>query len=300
MLKWTTLLSVALGLIAPASLHEAFDAQQAYNYTAQVAGFGERMPESPGHQKTVDLIYQVLKKNGAQIEADKFTAKTPRGNVPVHNIIGKFNVSADPNQPIFILAGHYDTLFQKGFIGANDGASSTAILLSFADALSKQKTKMQVWLMWTDLEEAIESFVGDDGLYGSRHFAQLLASDGRAKRVRGFFLLDMIGDKNLGVCLERNSTRALQDTIAQAAKMLGTTKYFFQSECDIIDDHKSFLDVGIPSVDVVDAEFGRMGPQFDGMGEFHHANSDTMDKVSKNSLDIVGRTILQTVELLDR
>jgi len=71
-------------------------------------------------------------------------------------------------------------------------------------------------------------------------------------------------------------------------------------ECDIIDDHKSFLDVGIPSVDVVDAEFGRMGPQFDGMGEFHHANSDTMDKVSKNSLDIVGRTILQTVELLDK
>jgi len=70
MLKWTSLLSVALGLIAPASLHEAFDAQQAYNYTAQVAGFGERMPESPGHQKTVDLIYQVLKKNGAQIEAD--------------------------------------------------------------------------------------------------------------------------------------------------------------------------------------------------------------------------------------
>ena len=136
MLKWTTLLSVALGLIAPASLHEAFDAQQAYNYTAQVAGFGERMPESPGHQKTVDLIYQVLKKNGAQIEADKFTAKTPRGMVPVHNIIGKFNVTADLNQPIFILAGHYDTLFQKGFIGANDGASSTAILLSFADALS--------------------------------------------------------------------------------------------------------------------------------------------------------------------
>ena len=281
------------------SLHEEFNGQQAFAYTAQVAGFGERWPGSPGYQKTRDLIQQVLKKNGAQIEADDFTAQTPRGPIAVHNIIGKFNVTADPQQPIFILAGHYDTLFKPGFIGANDGASSTAILLSFADALSKHKTKMQVWLVWTDLEEAIEAFVGDDGLYGSRHLAQKLKSDGRASRVRGFFLLDMIGDKDLGVCREVGSTGALQDSIAQAAKQLNNTKYFFQYACEIIDDHKSFLDVGIPAVDVVDAEFGRMGAQFDGMGEFHHANTDTMDKVSRQSLEIVGRTILLTVELLD-
>ena len=97
---------------APAPLHDAFSSKGAYDYTAQVAGFGERMPGSPGHQKTQDLIQQVLKKNGAQIEADDFTAKTPRGPIAVHNIIGKFNVTADPKQPIFILAGHYDTLFK--------------------------------------------------------------------------------------------------------------------------------------------------------------------------------------------
>lgn len=292
--------AVALLTLALGPLHDGFNSDQAYKYTAQVAGFGERWPGSPGHQKTEDLIHQVLKKDGAQVEADDFTATTPRGAVAVHNIIGKFNVSADPKQPIFILAGHYDTLFTKGFIGANDGASSTAILLSFADALAHQKTNMQIWLVWTDLEEAIESFVGDDGLYGSRHLAQKLSKDGRGARVRGFFLLDMIGDKNLGVCRETGSTASLQDTIARAAKLLGTTKSFFQYQCDIIDDHKSFLDVGIPAVDVVDAEFGRMGPGFDGMGEFHHANTDTMDKVSRNSLEIVGRTILQTVELLDK
>ena len=300
MLKTIALLTTLLLTQASGSLHDAFNGQQAYDYTAQVAGFGERMPGSPGHQKTEDLIHQVLKKDGAQLEADDFTAKTPRGNVVVHNIIGKFNVTNDPNQPIFILGGHYDTLFKKGFIGANDGGSSTAILLSFADALAHHKTRMQVWLMWTDLEEAIENFVGDDGLYGSRHFAQKLAQDGRAKRVRGFFLLDMIGDKDLNVCHEDGSTKALQDTIAQAAKMLETTKYFFQYNCDIIDDHISFLNAGMPAVDVVDAEFGRMGRQFDSMGEFHHANTDTMDKVSKDSLNIVGRTILQTVELLDK
>ena len=285
---------------APVALHEAFDSQGCYGYTAQVAGFGERMPGSPGHQKTEDLIHAVLKKDGAQVEADDFTATTPRGPVPVHNIIGKFNVTADPAQKIFILAGHYDTLFKKGFIGANDGASSTAILLSFADALAHQKTKMQIWLVWTDLEEAVVDFTDTDGLYGSKHLANKLKANGTSTRVKGFFLLDMIGDKDLGVLKESQSTRWLQDFISQAAKQLGYTKYFFQDPVEAItDDHISFKDVGIPVVDVVDAYYGRMGPSFDGMGEFHHANTDTMDKVSKLSLEIVGRTILLTVELLD-
>ena len=289
-----------LGQGAPAaSLHDAYSAAAAYAYTARVAGFGERWPGSPGHRKTQDLIKQVLVKNGARIETDDFTATTPRGPIAVSNIIGKFNVTADPKQSIFILAGHYDTLFKPGFIGANDGASSTGILLAFADALKDQKTKMQIWLVWTDLEEALESFVGDDGLYGSRHLAQKLAANGTVPRIKGFFLLDMIGDKDLGVARETTSKAWLQDYIAQAAKQLGYGQYFFQYEASIIDDHAPFLRAGVPAVDVVDARFGRMGPQLDGMGEFHHANTDTMDKVSQRSLEIVGRTVLRAVELLD-
>jgi Zn-dependent M28 family amino/carboxypeptidase len=299
---------VRLGLIAAAlaawagaagSLHDGFDAQRAYSYTARIAGFGERWPGSPGHQKTEDLIHQVLQRNGARVEADDFTASTPRGPVTVHNIIGKFNVTADPKQTIFILAGHYDTLFQPGFIGANDGASSTAILLAFADALAGRKTKLQIWLVWTDLEEAINSFDENDGLYGSRHLAQKLAANGTAARIRGFFLLDMIGDKDLGVARETGSDRGLQDYIARAARQLGYGQYFFQYDMEIIDDHVPFIRAGVPAVDVVDAMYGRMGPQFDSMGEFHHTNADTMDKVSQRSLDVVGRTILLTVELLD-
>jgi glutaminyl-peptide cyclotransferase len=296
---------VALGLIAaalaaPASLHDGFNSPQAYAYTARIAGFGERWPGSPGHKKTEDLIHQVLQKDGARIEADDFTASTPRGPVAVHNIIGKFNASADPNQRIFILAGHYDTLFQPGFIGANDGASSTAILLAFADALAGRKTKMQIWLVWTDLEEAIHSFDDADGLYGSRHLAEELAANETARRIRGFFLLDMIGDKDLGVARETGSDRGLQDFIARAARQLGYSQYFFQYGTEIIDDHVPFIRAGVPAVDVVDAMYGRMGPSFDSMGEFHHSNADTMDKVSQHSLEVAGRTILLTVELLDR
>jgi glutaminyl-peptide cyclotransferase len=284
---------------APISLHDAFNSQQAYAYTAEVAGFGERWPGSPGHKKTEDLIHQVLQRGGAQIETDDFIASTPRGPVTVHNIIGKFNVSANPKQDIFVLAGHYDTLFRPGFIGANDGASSTAILLAFADALAHQKTRMQIWLVWTDLEEAIHAFGGPDGLYGSRHLADKLAANGMISRIRGLFLLDMIGDKDLNVAREMGSSGWLQNFIAQAANQLGYNRYFFQYETNIIDDHNSFIQVGIPAVDVVDAEYGRMGIRFDAMGEFHHSNADTMDKVSQHSLEIVGRTILLTLELLD-
>jgi glutaminyl-peptide cyclotransferase len=290
--------SAALPLNA-ATLHELYNPQQAYNYTAQVAAFGERWPGSPGHQKTEDLIHEVLKKDDAQIESDNFTADTPRGSVPVHNIIAKFNVTADPNQKIFILAGHYDTLFKPGFIGANDGASSTAILLAFADALAHQKTKMQIWLVWTDLEEAIEQFANGDGLYGSTHLANKLAAQGLVPRIRGFFLLDMIGDKDLSVAKEINSSQELQKVIYQAARQLDNSKYFFQYQADIIDDHAPFLQIGVPAVDVVDAEFGPMGPGYDSMGKYHHTNEDTIDKVSSHSLEIVGRTILLTIELLD-
>jgi Zn-dependent M28 family amino/carboxypeptidase len=294
---WTFLTTA---LFSAASLHDGFNAQQAYDYTAKVVSFGERWPGSPGHKKTEDLIHQVLQKDGAQIETDDFTAKSPKGPIAVHNIIGKFNVSGDPKQKIFILAGHYDTLFQRGFLGANDAGSSTAILLAFADALAGQKTKMQIWLVWTDFEEAVNSvFDADNGLYGSRHLAAKLKANGMVPRIRGFFLLDMIGDKDLSIDRETNSARWLQDYIAQAAAQLGYGRYFFRYEEGIIDDQQPFIDVGIPAVDVVDAMYGRMGPGFDNMGEFHHANSDTMDKLSVHSFEVVGRTILRAVELID-
>lgn len=296
-----TLVVSGLRCLSAASLHDAYDPKQAYAYTAQIVGFGERQPGQIGHKKTEDLILEVLQKDGAQVERDDFTAKTPRGDVPGHNIIGKFNSTGNPRQPVFILAGHYDTLVKKGFIGANDGGSSTAILLSFADALAHQKTTMQIWLFWTDVEEGtFENFEGHpDGLYGSMRYAQKLAASGLIPRIKGFFLLDMIGDKDLNVARESQSTRWLQDFISQAAQQLGYAQNFFQYATPITDDQVSFLTVGIPAVDVVDAQFGRIGPNFDGMGEFHHANTDTMDKVSQKSLEIVGRTILLTVELID-
>ena len=172
--------------------------------------------------------------------------------------------------------------------------------LAFSDVLAHQKTAMQIWLFWTDLEEAVRSLDGNDGLYGSKHLAQKLAANGNLSRIRGLFLLDMIGDKDLNVARETGSSAALQKVIAQAANQLGYARYFFHYNVSIIDDHAPFIEVGVPAVDVVDAQFGRMGVFFDAMGEFHHSNADTMDKVSQHSLEVVGRTILLTVEMLDK
>ena len=119
-------------------------------------------------------------------------------------------------------------------------------------------------------------------------------------RASGLLLLDMIGDKDLNVARETGSSASVQKIIAQAANQLGYARYFFQYDVAIIDDQVPFIKVGIPSVDVVDAQYGRMGVFFDSMGEFHHSNADTMDKVSQHSLEVVGRTILLSVELLDR
>ncbi|MGH9475988.1 MAG: M28 family metallopeptidase [Terriglobales bacterium] len=296
----TALLALALAVPgAVPSLHEAFNAEQCYSYTAEIVGFGMRYPGSTGHQKTEDLVRQVVKRDGGQFSTDDFVDNSPRGKVPVHNLIGKFNGSKNANQPIFILAGHYDTLFKpKGFVGANDGGSSTAILLSFADALREAKpTHMQIWLVWTDFEEAVDSFQGSDGLVGSRHLAHEIAAEGLVPRIRGFFLLDMIGDKNLNVDKESSSTPWLQSFIMSAAQKLGYQQYFFKYSTEIIDDQKSFADVGIPVVDVVDAQFGPMPG--DGMGAYHHTLQDTLDKVSAHSLMVVGRTVLLAVELID-
>lgn len=276
----------------------AFDSSRAFEHMRQLVAIGPRPSGSAAIQQARGYIEAQLKAAGLTPQEQAFEAQTPFGVVRMANVIARIP-GARPER--ILITGHFDTkLFRQfRFVGANDGGSSTGIVLAFADALKGQKTRMQVWLMWTDLEEAIESFQGDDGLYGSRHFAQKLKADGLVPRIRGFFLLDMIGDTDLNVSQEQESSPVLQAMIAKAADELGYTKYFFQSRSDIIDDHISFKNVGIPSVDVVDAEFGRMGPQFDGMGEFHHANTDTIDKVSQKSLEIVGRTILRTVELMD-
>ena len=139
----------------------------------------------------------------------------------MRNIIAKFPGKKDG---IIVVAGHYDTNLPlpKTYVGANDGGSSTGLLLELADVLrGKQLEGYSVWLVWLDGEEATVHWTDTDSLYGSRHLAQLWQQDGTAKKIKAFLLLDMVGDADLNIDRDLNSTVWLEDLVRDAATRSG-------------------------------------------------------------------------------
>jgi Zn-dependent M28 family amino/carboxypeptidase len=258
-------------------------------YVKEVVAFGPRPSGSPAHVKLEDYILSKLK--GVEVEQDRFTAQTPVGKMPMNNIIAKFPGKKDG---IIVVAGHYDTLFsQPKFVGANDGGSSTALLLALADQFrGKQLDGYSVWLLWTDGEEAFVHWTNTDSVYGSRQLAQKWQQDGTAGKVKAFILVDMIGDADLDLLKDTNSTAWLTDTVYKAASNLGYQSHFFQRTSAIDDDHMPFGRAGIPVVDLIDFTYGYNNV-------FWHTPDDTVDKLSAQSLAIVADVVLETIRLVN-
>jgi Zn-dependent M28 family amino/carboxypeptidase len=269
----------------------SIDAARAMQYTGEVTAFGPRPIGSANHKKLEQYIYAHLK--GDQVEDDLFTADTPEGKFPVRNIIAKFPGTKDG---IIVIAGHYDTnypLRDTGYVGANDGGSSTALLLELANQLrGKKRNGYSVWLLWTDGEEAVKYWTDTDSVYGARHLAEVWQKDGALKKIKAFLLEDMIGDADLNIEHEEQSSPWLEDLIYQAASRYGYQSYFFGRTLAINDDHLPFVQRGVPSADLIDMNYGYNDV-------FHHTPQDTMDKLSPKSLQIVGSVILETVQMLD-
>ena len=282
----------AAGAAADTSPAPAFNSTRAMQYLKEVAAFGPRPIGSANHKKLEDYIHAHLK--GDVVEDDAFTADTPEGKFPVRNIIAKFPGTRDG---IIVIAGHYDTnypLRDTGYVGANDGGSSTAILLEFANQLrGKKRDGYSVWLFWTDAEEAVKQWTATDSLYGSRHLAEKWQKDGTLKNIKAFLLEDMIGDADLNVDQETNSTPWLESTVYQAATRLGYQSHFFGRTISVEDDHLPFVQRGVPCADLIDLDYGYNNV-------FHHTPQDTVDKVSPKSLEIVGSVTLETVTLLEK
>ncbi len=260
-------------------------------YTREIVAFGPRPIGSANHQKLENYIYSHLKSD--QVEDDLFTADTPEGKFPVRNIIAKFPGTRDG---IIVIAGHYDTnypLRNTGYVGANDGGSSTAILLELANQLrGKKRAGYSVWLLWTDGEEAVKGWSSTDSLYGARQLAENWRKDGTLKNIKAFLLADMIGDADLNIDRDQNSTPWLEDLVHQAATRLGYQSHFFGRTIVVEDDHLPFVHLGVPSADLIDLDYGYNNV-------FHHTPDDTLDKLSPDSLQIVGSVILETVRMLD-
>ncbi len=267
------------------------DGDKTMQYVKDVVAFGSRPPGSPAHQKLEEYILSKLK--GVDVEQDKFTADTPAGNFPVNNIIAKF---PGKKNGVIVVAGHYDTNYPlpKSYVGANDGGSSTALLLSLADQLrGKERDGYSVWLVWTDAEEAFVKWTDSDSLYGTKQLAQKWKADGTASKIKAFILVDMIGDADLDIQKDANSTPWLTDLVYQAATNLGYQSHFFQQTVGMDDDHIPFAKIGIPVIDLIDFTYGYNNV-------FHHTPEDTIDKLSPQSLAITGDVVMETIELLDQ
>ena len=280
----------------------AVDGDRAMQYVKEIVRFGPRPVGSASHKRVEEYISSHLK--GDQVEDDIFTADTPEGKFPVRNIIAKYPGTKDG---IIIIANHYDTnypLRKTSFVGANDGTSSSGLLLELANHLrGKQRDGYSIWLVWDDAEEAMkpdgsggqpnEMPFSQDSLYGITHLAEKWQGDGTLKKVKAFILTDMIGDSDLNVERETNSTPWLEDVVYEAAKRLGYQSHFFGRQMEVGDDHLPFVKRGVPSVDLIDFSYGYNVA-------YWHSTEDTIDKLSPRSLQIVGSVVLETVRILDK
>jgi Zn-dependent M28 family amino/carboxypeptidase len=284
--------------VAPhAVVAQHFNGNKALTYAQQFVDIGPRWPTSQGHVKAEAFLRDHFKHD--QLEEDAFTANTPIGPVNLRNFIVRFPGKKDG---IIVLSTHYETnypLKNINFVGANDGASTTGLLMAIADQLRETVARNKVldgysvWLVFFDGEEAFQSWSASDSTYGSRHLAARWGRDGTLTKIKAFMLADMIGDKDLDIQRETQSTAWLVELVRQAAHKYGYDRYIFQKDEPVEDDHLPFVERGVPSIDVIDLDYGPNN-------SYHHTAQDTMDKISARSLTIDGDVFLETIRLIDQ
>ena len=277
--------------VQPAGDH--FSGAKALEYTRRyVAASGPRWVGSPGHAKAEAFLKKEFAKD--DLVLDSFTSSTPAGPMEMHNYIVRFPGKKDG---VIVAATHYETnypLRNINYVGANDGGSTTGLLIEMANHLRGRKLDgYSVWLVFFDGEESISGqWSASDSTYGSRHLAAKWQNDGTLKRIKAFLLADMIGDKDLDIQRDSNSTGWLLDVVNRAATRYGYQSHFFQNETADSDDHIPFVQRGVPCADIIDLNYGYQN-------SFWHTAEDTMDKLSAKSLQIVGDTFLETIRLVD-
>jgi glutaminyl-peptide cyclotransferase len=276
----------------PPSQTGGFDGSAAYDFTAKLVSFGPRPPASDAIHKTQNYIIGELKSFGCDVDTDDFHASTPVGELAMKNIVAKV---PGEGPGVILLLTHYDTLKINNFVGADDGGSSTGLMLEMAKVMCEgRKEHNAVWLAFLDGEEALVDWnTNNDNTYGAREMAARLALSGELKRVKAVILADMVGPKDLKVDQDTNSTPWLSDLVWKTASRLGYKSEFSGQKTGIEDDHLPFVQRGIPSVDIIDL----IGYQNSG---YWHTPQDTMDKISPKSIAVVGHVMLETIGELQK
>jgi hypothetical protein len=278
-----------------AKIWEEFSGEKALAHVKRLVDLGPHPSGSDAIEKARDYIESQLRHSGWQVTRQAFTDDTPRGKIHFVNLIARFPGDANAASPSFLLCSHYDTkLFDTiRFVGANDGGSSTGLLLELARVIGQHPSlARKLELAFFDGEEAYENFSETDGLYGSRYFARQLQGEGAkqparsathsaAGGLRGGILFDMVGDSSLGITLPADSPAAVARDVFAAAEALKLRKHFSYLDRNLIDDHVPLNAIGIPTIDIIDFDY-----------PWWHTADDTMDKISAQSLQIVGSVAL--------
>ena len=272
----------------------AFNGERAMDHVRKQLDFGPRPPDSPQLAKTRAYISNELKSYGLNVSLEEFKATTPQGEKKMVNIVGEI---PGETKTLILITSHYDTKFYKDmqFLGANDPASSVATLLEIGRVLGsiKEKPKATYRLVFFDGEEAFcegWSECGNeenpDNTYGSRHYVSQLRAKDELRQTGAMILLDMMGYKSLELGRDPMSTKWLQDIIWKTGRELGYEKVFVDREEGVGgDDHEAFVREGVAAVDVIQL----------GSYPYWHKADDTIDKVSPQSMKIVGDTVLASL-----
>jgi len=262
---------------SPAS---SFNGAAALRHVERLVAIGPR-PGVRARQYVVDE----LRSAGIATRVEPFDADTPHGRLPMANVVA---VLPGRRQDVILIGGHYDTKWFRefAFVGANDGGSSTALLIELARRLRERPREYTYWIVWFDGEEAREAWTAADSLYGSRRMAIEL---GKSRRLpRAVIVADMIGDRDLGIRREVSSTPWLTDVIWTSAARLGYNVHFLADTLAVEDDHAPFMRLGVPATLLIDFDY----PPW-------HTAGDTVDKVSARSLEIVGNVLLDALPAIE-
>ncbi len=281
---------------APRFDPSAVNGERALADVRDFVALGPRISGTEGASRAASYLATRLAALGIEPIVDEFTEKTDEGPVRFRNVLGVIPGNTDRT---VILASHYDTKagISPDFTGANDSGSSTGLLLELGRVLLVAPPHgHEILLAFLDGEECRHKYARHDGLHGSRHLARTLIQNKRSGNIAAVIVIDMIGDRDLSVTLPRNSTRRLATLVLDAAQEEGVRDKFGLAEPPgmIIDDHTPFVAGGIPAVDIIDFEYGSAP----GKNDYWHTTEDTMEKLSAESLQSVGRVVVRVLNKL--
>ena len=279
-------------LLAASLVFSQADAKLAFNTATNLVE--NHTPRESGTTRSMlaaNFLLDAASAAGADVRRDMFLAKTPKGERRFTNLVASFK--RNPDAPWVVLVSHYDTKTDVNCPGANDGASTSGLLVALAGVLCTNRTYSDnVMMIWTDGEECMNAYVEDDGLWGSRHAAKSLKESG--VKVKAVICLDMLGDKDLHVSIPKNSSPALSKIALAAAKKAGVADKVSRIDLLVKDDHVPFFEAGFKSIDLIDFEYGSAP----GRNDYWHTDKDTIDKISEESLLASGKLVVGMLNIL--